>query len=342
MEPINQNPDGISPSVSDNKKIFSLVFLAFVIPFSIFLFVVIKYRNTPPTSNDTISIKPIQPTEVFVTPTPQITPLPILTSAGDIIQSAEIGKDCNLQIKTTNKTFSISTELKYGGTENCAIRPYGKISPSQKYLVYADSSGGVDSAFLVFDLAHGKKFTLGVWGTSSIMDYIFLPDDQVAVINGYPDIFEEQWLGLIDLPKIFTDYQTNFDPKYLYLRVSNPTYHSNINLPNTNTTHSKLAYVNGKIQTLSKEGKLLVQYSPQDLVLNSSNFSITPKTALTLTFYYDERNVNPDENPSVTRKFNAANSTNEYWAVDIINTKTDKTLRQYQVNSKTGLISIKE
>jgi hypothetical protein len=323
-------------------------YLIFLLPVvAIFLFVsgyfMGKYSNKLSQPKDNGQIEETEQTPIStvgnITPTITNPPISKTSTSNEKIVTANLGEDCKITVTSTEKKYEVSTGLAGGMDFKCTPSLIDKISSTGKFLAYEDMSGGVDSVMALFTIDYGKSVTLGVWGTSSIMDYIFLPDDRLVAINGYPDIFDEQWLTLFDLPKIFENFSSNFN-EHLYLTPINPTYESTIQLPNAGQTHSKLSFSNGLVQTKSKDGRLLVQYKIDDLIMNGSgNYTINPRTALTLVYYEDKDNVDPADSPIIKQALNAENSTNDYWAVDIINTQTESVLRSYQVNQKTGEVT---
>ena len=327
-----------------NSKYLMLVLLAISIVLVISGYFIGRYSskiNQTTQDEQTEKVEQTTPSS-SVSPAPKITksPIPKTSTSEEIIVSAYIDEDCKITITSSEKDYEVSTGLAGGMNFKCTPSAIGNISPSGKFLAYEDVDGGIDSDMALFTLDYGKRVTLGVWGTSTIMDYIFLPDDKFVAINGYPDIFNEQWLSLFDLPSIFSDFSNNFNDEYYYLMPSNPTYKSTVRLPNVGRTHRKLSFSDNMIQTKSENERLLVQYELNELAMNSSNFTITPETALILVYYADEKNADPVNSPITKQILNSENSTNDYWAVDVINTKTETVLRSYLVDQKIGEVTL--
>jgi hypothetical protein len=320
--------------------IFSLLLIVILLIVSSFF--VGKYSNKIVQTKDNNKTEKTGLTPTTTTnPTPKTTnpPIPKTSTPSEKITSAYLSDDCKITVASSEKNYEVATGLAGGMSFKCIPSSIGKISPSGKFLAYEDVSGGIDSVMALFTIEYGRNVTLGVWGTSTIMDYIFLPDDRFITINGYPDIFDEQWLSVFELPKIFSDFSNNFNEEYFYLSPSNPTYKYTIQLPNVGETHRKISFLNDMVQTKSENGNLLVQYNLDKILMKSGNFSITPKAALTLVYYEDKQNVDPANSPITKQVLNSENSTNDYWAVDVINTKTATVLRSYLVNQKTGIVT---
>ncbi len=324
-------------------------YLIFLLPLIAILLIVSsffigRYSNKLVQTKDNNKIGKAEqtPTSTSTNPTPRITnpPTPKTSTSNEKIISAYLDKNCKITVTSSEKDYELVTGLAGGMNFKCKPLTIGETSPSGKYLAYEDVSGGIDSVMALFSLDYGRSVTLGVWGTSTIMDYTFLPDDKLIAINGYPDIFDEQWLSVFELPKIFSDFSNNFNEEYYYFSPSNPTYKYTIQLPNVGETHRKISFSNDMVQTKSENGKLLVQYNLDEILMNSGNFTITPKVALTLVYYEDKQNIDPVNSPITRQVLNSENSTNDYWSVDVTNTKTDTALRSYLVDQKTGVVTL--
>lgn len=323
-------------------------YMIFLLPLIAILLIVLsffvgRYSNKIVQTKDNNETGKVEqtPTSILINLTPKITnpPIPKTSTLSEKINSAYLHENCKIIVTSGEKDYEVATGLAGGMNFKCKPSTIGKISPSGKYLAYEDMSGGIDSVLALFTVDYGRSVTLGVWGSSTIMDYTFLPDDKLIAINGYPDVFNEQWLSLFHLSKIFDNFSDNFNEEY-YLMPSNPTYKSTIKLPNVGESHRKLSFSENMVQTKSENGKLLVQYDLDELFMNSGNFTITPKTALTLAYYKDKNNADFVDSPITKQILNSNNSTNDYWAVDVVNTKTKIIIRSYLVNQKTGEVTL--
>jgi hypothetical protein len=122
-------------------------------------------------------------------------------------------ENCDIAITTSTGEKKIAGQLATSGSEqiDCILNPKHQISTSGKYLIFEDVSGGVDLWIRVYSIEAEQINTLGVLGTSSLLDLEFLDNDQVALLAGYPDIPNEQNLVIYDLPKLYKDYPNNLD-----------------------------------------------------------------------------------------------------------------------------------
>jgi hypothetical protein len=135
--------------------------------------------------------------------------------------------DCEIKINTEEgitKTighYCMDDVVNYtnGGT----TAPRYILSDSGKYLLYTDISGGVDTALRIYSFQRDHISTFVVWGTSSVLDMVFLPTDKVAILFGYPNIPEEQTLGIYDIPAIYGNFSEAVDPENDYLKLEKYT-----------------------------------------------------------------------------------------------------------------------
>jgi len=58
-------------------------------------------------------------------------------------------------------------------------------------------AGGIDSVLRVFPLSHNDTFRLSFFGSSTIFDFVFLPDGMLVVLYKLGDSYEEQKPELI-------------------------------------------------------------------------------------------------------------------------------------------------
>lgn len=129
-----------------------------------------------------------------------------------LIKSARFEK-CSIVLTSSNgKDYTIGKIL--GGGEDgtvCLAEPKYEISDSGKFFVFEDLSGGVDLWVRIFSVKTKTIDTLGVWGTSWLLDLEFLPNDKLAILSGYPEIPQEQWLSVINLPALYEKYPDTID-----------------------------------------------------------------------------------------------------------------------------------
>jgi hypothetical protein len=265
----------------------------------------------------------------------------IVAQPDEVILSAVQNTDCNIDLTTNYKEVVLETEIDFVTDGECLFTNVGSISDSGKFFAYKDVSGGVDSMFVLYILDYDKTMTLGVLGTSYIMDWIFLEDDKLAVIHGYLDNFDQQSLVLYDTPMISMNFNKNVRYNSDHFVPDNISYLSTIRLPNTGETHWNIDVEGEYIQTFGETGVLLSQHKPFNILWNSSSYNISPKVASELALLrFTRDNLNLD-----TRKPLAGlvfeDCTDNAWKVNIISKVggTSSTLETYLVNAKTGEIT---
>lgn len=121
--------------------------------------------------------------------------------------------NCEIEILSSDGKNYVIGEISGGGKDGtvCLTEPKYQISDSGKYLVFEDLSGGVDLWVRVFSVTTKTIDTLAVWGTSWLLDLEFLPNDKLAILSGYPEIPQEQWLSVINLPALYEKYPDTID-----------------------------------------------------------------------------------------------------------------------------------
>lgn len=305
-----------------------------------FLISIVSYLVVPHKVEDVI-ITP-QAQELINTAKKITTPQnPEVTAMEDeIIESAVLGADCKIVITTNYNEIILNTSLSGEGAEQgCADRTgvYGDISNSGKYYAYDDISGGIDSTFKLYMLDYNKEVLLGSWGTSEIQYYAFLPDDILVSLSGYPDLYDEQYLSVFDVPKLKTEYYKNFDDKGT-LKVSNLSYEVMVTLPNTGQTYRYIGYDEdtGYIKALNINEAVLVQYTLEQLKLNNSILNITPLQAKAIAFY---EHTDRTDATDVYVLPNWEKTTDKAWAIDVSTLSTEKYLKTYFVDAKTGKVN---
>src|SRR3989344_7658429 len=160
------------------------------------------------------------------------------------IVSAEYTYDCKVEVVTNKASYFVDTAyLKSGtGLTNCSGYDYAVVSPSGKYVAYQDISGGIDSMVKIYSVERKEAFQLYVYGTSTVYDMLFLPDDSLVVLNGYP---EETYANVYDIALLFSDYPNDLDTQYKYFNDLN------------NHTKPLLLPTKGNYDTLFIEGENL-------------------------------------------------------------------------------------
>lgn len=186
-----------------------------------------------------------------------------------IIRSEVDNINCEIKI-TTNEGEKIAktnfAELKLN--EKCNDFIVRKIAPSGKYFAYQDISGGVDSMLKIYALDYDQTFQLDVVGTSTIFDLAFIDNNKLIVLLGYKDIFDEQFLKIYDLPKLFSDYPKNLNQEYHYFENLNK-YSKTITLPNVQQNYASLFIEGNTLNIYGEKGHnsaVLKQYSFAELM----------------------------------------------------------------------------
>jgi hypothetical protein len=98
----------------------------------------------------------------------------------------------------------------------CLESPRVKVSNFGDYFAFEDVSGGIDSMIRIYSSDLDKTTTLYVYGTSTIMDLVFLEGDVLAVLSGYPGTYDEQWLSVYDIAGLHANYEKTVNPEFDY------------------------------------------------------------------------------------------------------------------------------
>lgn len=157
--------------------------------------------------------------------------------------------ECKIFATLNNgETISVaSTNLSGIEDSPCLENPNVKISSSGKYLAFEDVTGGIDSTVKIYSLELNKVTILYVLGTSTIFDFTFLDNDELAVLSGYPGIYDEQWLRVTNIKKLYGDYENNildwpepYYPDYFSIDLNDPSITKNLELTNYGVDYSSL------------------------------------------------------------------------------------------------------
>lgn len=217
--------------------------------------------------------------EYYETPSivsPVATAVPKLTPAATnqlapekIISSEVIAENCKIKINTTKGEVFLETGYsEFSPQAKCYQFLLNKTSPSGKYVVFQDISGGVDSLLKVYSLERNDTVQLAIYGTSNIFDISFLPDDSLVSLFGYKDIYAEQYLGVYDISGLFAAYPSGIDKQYKYFTNLNE-YSKNTTLPDIGKNYFSLSASGGKLKIYGTGGTgtgILKEYSFSELV----------------------------------------------------------------------------
>ncbi len=178
------------------------------------------------------------------------------------ITAAEMTSDCRVKVTAGEKVTFLKTGMM-GIVTTCTVGAVGEISPSGYFLAYSDMSGGVDSVLKLYSAKHDEAFTLGVFGTSEIFDTLFLPNEKLAMLGGYPGLPAEQTLTLYDIPKIIQKIPGNLD-EYHYIRLSAGDT-KQLPLPKSTQDFDRFSLTTDTLQVLGKNSEVLAAFKLQDL-----------------------------------------------------------------------------
>jgi len=189
----------------------------------------------------------------FANSSPTLTPTKEQTT--EKITSSEITVEaCRIKVKTTKREIFLNTNfLEFNPQTKCYQFVLNRVSPSGKYVVYQDISGGIDSMLRVYSLEHNDTIQLDVFGTSDIFDISFLPDDKLIALYGYKGISKEQYLKVFDLSGLFAAYPSNIDKQYKYF-TDLTQYSKNITLPDIGKDYFSLSVSSDKINIYGTGG----------------------------------------------------------------------------------------
>lgn len=195
-------------------------------------------------------------------------PIPTKQPTTDKIISSEVTvEDCKIKVVTTKGEIFLDTQfLEFYPQTRCYQFVLNDVSPSGKYIVFQDISGGLDSMLRVYSLEHNDTIVLDVFGTSNIFDISFLPDDKLISLYGYKGIYKEQYLKVFDLSGLFGSYPSNVN-KHKYFTTNQ--YSKNITLPDIGRDYFSLSVSDGKLKIYGTGGVnagILKEYSFDELL----------------------------------------------------------------------------
>ncbi len=154
------------------------------------------------------------------------------------------------------------------------------ISNFGEYLAYTEKTGGVDSVVNIYNLERDNVTTLFVYGTSEIIDLIFLPNDILAVLNGYPKIPEEHWLTVYNIPDLYDNYADNTENYeggrnyFKFDRTSPDSLSKSLELPDVAApTRLRISAEGLIVDTAETDG--VVIFGPEDYNFQTVNGSST-------------------------------------------------------------------
>ncbi len=261
------------------------------------------------------------------------------TAEEKIIASEATVDECRVKVTTTNKEFYLDTDID--PKVRCYQYLLNEVSPSGKFVVFEDLSGGVDSILRVYWLAGDDTIRLDFFGTSKIFDIRFLPDDKLVVLYGYKGVYNEQYLKIFDLSGLFKNYPDNIHQQYkIFTDLSQ--HSKKIVLPPIGKDYFSLGVIGGKLKIYGTQGinaGALGEYEVGDLAIDSSRILITKEGAVArvrelaevksyLTRVINSRVVYDHESPDV-------------WVIHVYEIKDGHTatMNWFKVNKETGEIT---
>ncbi len=119
--------------------------------------------------------------------------------AEPIITQVSATKECTIQVITNSNTFFLPTAFD-PTIAKCEKYVVSTLSPSGQFAAFEDlSSTKIDALVSLYELASNRVFTLDDFGTESVLDMKFLPNNRLLVLYSQ-GISGEQKLRLYDLP----------------------------------------------------------------------------------------------------------------------------------------------
>lgn len=182
------------------------------------------------------------------------------------IHSSEVTVEgCMVKVNTTKGDIYLNTNYsEFYPQTKCYQFVLSKVSPSGKYVVFQDISGGIDSMLKVYSIEHNDTIQLDVFGTSNIFDLLFLQDDKLISLYGYRGNYKEQFLKIFDLPGMFTDYPSNVDKQFKYF-TNLAQFSTSITLPDMGEDYLNLSVSNGMLKLSATHG-VFKEYSFDELL----------------------------------------------------------------------------
>lgn len=121
--------------------------------------------------------------------------------AEPIITQVAATKECTIQVTTSGETIFLPTAFD-PTIAKCEKYVVSTLSPSGMFVAFEDlSSTKIDALVSLYELTSNRVFTLDDFGTESVLDLKFLPNNRLLVLYSQ-GISGEQKLRLYDLPSL--------------------------------------------------------------------------------------------------------------------------------------------
>ncbi len=116
-----------------------------------------------------------------------------------IITQSVVSSDCQVVITIGANTVTIPTSFD-PTIAKCEQYTVSRVSPFGSSVAFEDlSTAGVDAVVSLYDLDTNRVYTLDDYGTESVLDMIFLPNNRLLVLYSQ-GISGKQTLRLYDVP----------------------------------------------------------------------------------------------------------------------------------------------
>ena len=274
------------------------------------------------------------------------TPQPGLTSNARIA-SFKIDPSCNGLVYThlgAQKvvSFQINTGFDQSGRPSfrCQSGIRFRTSASGKFIAVESLSGGIDSKMTVFSAPNQQAITLDVYGTSAIFDFIFLSQDYLAVLTGYPSLPDEQYLTIYNIDEIFTSFSNTIDPETNY--YIGHLLDKTLDIPTHSLDVASLDSVGGDLRvygSATPKKQLLAIYSFRQI----SDFQnrVTGPQAATIVRNQPEVSNYFKRVPNAKIALDHEDAAKNSWVIHVFESLSDHvaTFNWYYVNKTTGEIT---
>ena len=133
-----------------------------------------------------------QPNQDLTTESPPAEPL---------ITHAQVTDQCQVEVSIGLTTILLPTSFD-PTVAKCDKYTVSKVSPSGTFVAFEDlSASGVDAVVSLYDLNNNRVFTLDDYGSESVLDMLFLPNNRLLVLYSQ-GISGKQNLRLYDTPAL--------------------------------------------------------------------------------------------------------------------------------------------
>ncbi|MBI4058425.1 hypothetical protein HY408_01525 [Candidatus Gottesmanbacteria bacterium] len=182
--------------------------------------------------------------------------------------SSEVTDRCQIRITTNQgREFYLNTAYETTDTNNSRCYQFllNKISPSGDFLVYQDISGGVDSQLSVYTILNrnNEGHNLRVFGSATIKEIEFLPDDKLVALIGIAGDSQTWSLFSMDLAKLYEEYPKNYGKDNINLFTDTQSVEKLTNLPDKKKDYNwfTISFDTVRVETVSPE----IEYVEYDI-----------------------------------------------------------------------------